>query len=341
MKGSRSRAPRGQAVVELALGTLVLVVILIVGIHFAEYGFMWVKLTETANFALFDETNRKMHDTGADTWNNYFGGAVGSNIGNLNSPVQARYKDFNGLSSVTAASTLTQVFTRGSGLTVSCKRYGGNGGGLGSGGPNLDMAAAGKVAQAAFGKAATENAGLSCQVDAKLSRFHMPNRFEFHLGYDPKVIAGTTTSPMACAAGRPSGGSCAGHGFRMLLDDWGFQGASEAGQCPLSSSGCGPNPGYYRMAQATYTAAGGSDGTAGTKFAEGVIGFSPADEQPFWMSFRGEEGFDGNPAHAFQEQHASSGDTIWPTTPYNDPNSAGIYAPAYSKNDKCFLGWKC
>lgn len=329
---ARRRAPRGQAVVELALGTLVLVTILVVGIYFAEYGFLWVKLEETANFALFDQTNARMHDAAADDWNKWFAGGPGASVAPLNTRVHNRYQDFNGLSSVTGAPTVTQVFARASSLSVDCARYVG---------PRLDMNAAGDTAKAAYGKANQENAGVSCQVAASLTT---NARFPKHFAdgadgkfFKVKTLDKLTSSPTACAAGRPSGGDCSGRGFRMLLDDWGFQGVAEGGQCPLSNTGCPDNPGYWRMAKATFDAAGGSDGSDATTLAQGIVGFSPADETQFWMSFRGED----SPYGPFTESHPSDGDTDWPTTPYDDPNSASTYKPAHGSNDQCFLGWKC
>lgn len=334
-KRSARRREGGQAVVELALGLLVLVTILVAGIHFAEYGFLWVKLEETANFALFDETNVQMHSTSADSWNKWFAGAPGGEIADLSNRVEKRYRDFNGLSSVDSSPTVTQVFTRASTLRVSCQRYTG---------PKLEMdldPASLATFNGAFQAASAENAGLVCQVGASLSRYRFPEHFADGADgkfFKVKTVASAAIGSTACAAGRPSGGDCSGRGYRMLLDDWGFQGASEAGQCPLSSSGCSANPGYWRMAKGLFDASGGSVGADGTALAQGIIGFSPADETKFWMSFVGGEGIGHGP---FTDFHTSDGSTEWPTTPYNDPNSIKTYKPAYDTNHECFLGWDC
>jgi hypothetical protein len=326
-------------VVELALGLLVLVTILVAGIHFAEYGFLWVKLEETANFALFDETNVEMHSTAADSWDKWFAGSPGGAVTALNKRVEKRYRDFNGLSSADHSPTVTQVFTRASTLKVSCERYSG---------PKVEIDPAddpGGGARAtfdgAFKAASDENAGVVCQVGASLSRYHFPEHFADGADgkfFQVKTVASAAIASTACAAGRPSGGDCTGRGYRMVLDDWGFQGASEAGQCPLSSSGCAANPGYWRMAKGMFDASGGSSGADGTALAQTIIGFSPADETKFWMSFVGGEGVGHGP---FTDFHTSDGSTEWPTTPYNDPNSVQTYKPAYDSNDKCFLGWDC
>lgn len=324
----RRRAPRGQAAVELALGSLVLVTILVVGIHFAEFGFLWVKLEEAANFALFDETNRKMHDTYANTWNDALNQRVGGAVSGLNSDTDKRYRDFDGLSSATGGSTVTQVFTRGSRLAADCARYQG---------PTIDLKnPKTAVIRPAYGAADRENAGMDCQVSASLSTFRFPTHFaDGKRGFfGVKTIDAKLSSPTACAAGRPKNGSCTGHGFRIVLDDWGFQGTAEARECHLTSSGDCDNTAYYRMAKATYTAAGGSNGTASSTFARDIAGFAPTSETPFWMSFRGSES-------QFTETHPSDGSTRWPTTPYNDPNSQKTYRPAYQNNRACFLGWKC
>jgi hypothetical protein len=322
------RQERGQAVVELALGALVLVSIIAGGIYFAEFGFMWVKVEEAANFALFDQTNRKLHDMNAGTWNG-LATAPGSPVGALNSQVTRRYQDFDGLSSVTRDATFSQVFTRGTNLTVRCTRVRG---------PNIDVAGAGAGVSDPFGAAAAYNAGISCQASAVLHLFRFPQSFADGANgvFRGNMIDGTQNPKQTavCAAGRASGGNCNGKGFQMVLDDWGLQGRAESGECHLTNSDACGNPGFYRLAEKSYRAIGGAGNGAASNLAEQMVGFAPTHEGPFWMSFRGEES-------KFTEEHPSDGDTKWPTTPFDDPQSAQTYKKAYDKNRACFLGSRC
>ena len=52
---------RGQATVELALGLLIFVTVLIFGIHFAEMGFLSLKVTEASASAIWDATAYQTH----------------------------------------------------------------------------------------------------------------------------------------------------------------------------------------------------------------------------------------------------------------------------------------
>src|SRR5207249_4993558 len=58
----RARLVAGQAAAEAAIGMLVFVTVLMFGLHFAEVGYLTVKIQEAANGALWDTTAKKMHD---------------------------------------------------------------------------------------------------------------------------------------------------------------------------------------------------------------------------------------------------------------------------------------
>ena len=52
---------RGQGTVEIALGSLLVVTVLMFGIHFGEVLFMSIKVQEAANSAQWDATSMKLH----------------------------------------------------------------------------------------------------------------------------------------------------------------------------------------------------------------------------------------------------------------------------------------
>lgn len=85
---SRRRA-RGQAVVELVLGLIVFVTILIFAIHFAEVGYLSVKVTEAAHSAIFDATGYKLHKWPRDT------SPASSAASRAGNDAQSRYQDFD------------------------------------------------------------------------------------------------------------------------------------------------------------------------------------------------------------------------------------------------------
>jgi len=104
--------------VELALGLLVFVTILLFGIHFAEIGYLSVKVTEANSSALWHATAAKMH-------------TLPKNFGPLNSLISGNkpgevatgiYADFDSRSS--GGSANTQLLTSAQGLQVTCEAGG-------------------------------------------------------------------------------------------------------------------------------------------------------------------------------------------------------------------------
>ena len=115
MVSQTRRGPRGQALAETVLGLLVFVTILMFGIHFAEVGYLSLKVQEASTSALWDSTGAKMHEL-PGTFNGQAAAikAAGGNATN-------RYKDFDGRSSQKGSSAPVQVFTSAGGLKVECK----------------------------------------------------------------------------------------------------------------------------------------------------------------------------------------------------------------------------
>ena len=115
----KPRRPRGQAMVETVLGILVFVTILMFGIHFAEVGYLSLKVQEASASALWDTTSAKMHELPGDF------GSQSNAISSAGDSATGRYKDFDGRTSKSGGSAPVQVFTSAGGLTVECKEAGG------------------------------------------------------------------------------------------------------------------------------------------------------------------------------------------------------------------------
>lgn len=321
---SRRRAPRGQALTEMALGVLVFITILVFGIHFAEIGYLSVKVTEASHSALLDATGHPLH-----SWpkNDNPSKSAAQLAGQ---EATARYADFDSRETSVKGTQLTQVFTRIRGMNVTCN----TGNGLGYNPSLLTLLAY------------SDNNGISCNAQATIDpagALLFPKTFMEGSGgfftvknYDPKPMT-------ICGMGRASGGSCPGR-LSMMLDDWGLSGSSESGICaiiPDIPSPCLPNVTYYLMAGSVFTLNGLGQGTAGSQMASQIVGSMPlpffyGGENMFWMSSAGEPLF-------VQPLPLNEGWKLWPTTPGVVPGGLGgiPYTVAYIQRDGCFLGQNC
>jgi hypothetical protein len=315
------RAPvRGQAAVELALASLVFVTIIIIGIHFAEVGFLSLKVEEAANSALWETTAQQMHDISAPDWTKYQ-----TAISNAGPSAQKRYQGFQGLSSATGSTGITQVFTKGDSLQVNCDE------------PSPDISSVTIMPPASM-SLPTTSASMECTAQAKLYGLSIPLHL---LDNGPGALFQdqhwTPVDIETCGTGRATGTSCNGK-YAMLLDDWGFSGTQESQECAVQDgSGCA-NSGYYKLVQnifnVTIAASAGLYGLAASRMVLQLMGMPAPNyiETNFYMSFRGE-------GTMFKDTLSDShGDTSWETTPYSNPNQ---YQNSYSTRDACFLGLGC
>ncbi len=299
----RSRAARGQALVETVLGFMVFLTVLVFGIYFAEVGALTLEVQEAANFALWDATGRVLHDPEAREWGRR------SVVADAEAEAAARYVDFDGRERLgRTGMPIQQAIARAQPIQVQCRPD------LPAGMPGLPPSAA----RTGAGEAALEAAmavgteGMSCTAFSSIRAVRVGRFMEerFQVGYARAAAAFTV-----CAAGRASDGTCTGQ-FGLLLDDWGLSGVQEGLSCPLSiDSGvpCG-NRDYYLWAEQVYRANGGG-GSAGSALA-GLVGADSVNEDQFFMSFRGEEDdFEENigPTHA-------GGQSRWEVTPFDAPN---------------------
>jgi hypothetical protein len=322
-----SPQPRGQAIVELALFAMVFVTVIIFGIHFAEVGYLSIKVQEAAGSALWDATSRKMHDTFTGDWDHYR-----SAITWTQSQTNARYADFNGLSSHAGPPrggdrTMVQVFTNAEPIEVRCENV-----------PDISLTPYRPVDAAI----PLRETGMACSAKAVLGGWRFPRWF---LQNDASGFFGAEQPQRkigVCAAGRqnPATGRCEKR-FVIQLDDWGFSGSREARECPLTAGGgrgCA-NSGYYDLAEKTYRSHvqrdGDAFGTQSSTLARQVVGSSPlqsADENHFYLSFR------GNESSYTEDVGAAHGDSDWETTPFDDRREYRVIA---SPRTDCWLGLEC
>ncbi|HYO70202.1 MAG TPA: hypothetical protein VEU33_29405 [Archangium sp.] len=314
LRGSRA-ARRGQGTTELALGLLLFVTVLIFGIHFAEVGYLSLKVQEAATSALWDTTSAKMHE-------------LPRNFSDLTQLISSdkpgklateRYADFDGRTSKQGRTRVVQLFTFAEGLEVTCREAGG----------------IGFPTSRSTGNVYQDVGGMSCTARAELSPVAKFTRSFLDRGggafFD--VPHYTVGSIPVCGLGRVKGGTCAG-GFGILLDDWALSSAQEARECRvLDGSGC-DNEAYYRSAQRVYSVHNPVNG-ASEKLAKAIVGEAPISPGTFWMSFRGM-------TSNFQEREngGDSDPNDWKTTPGAGSRSPE-YNTSYSMRENCFLGKKC
>ena len=310
MVSQTRRRLRGQAMVETVLGILVFITVLMFGIHFAEVGYLSLKVQEASASALWDTTSAKMHELpgGFGPQSNAISGAGGS--------ATNRYQDFDGRTSKSGGSAPVQVFTAASDLTVECKAA------------NAISFAPSASTQGVY----KDSGGMTCTSKATLSPTPRLTQSFLDEGegalFQVKHLKEQAFT--VCGVGRAQGGSCSG-GFGILLDDWGLAGQDESKTCKVLSCS---NTAYYDSAKKVF-----DFHNPGTSAAEGLaratVGQSPLNASKFWMSFVGE---DGN--FKDKENGGDKDPNNWVTTP-GEGSPTTQYGDSYSNREKCFLGGKC
>lgn len=331
------RHPRGQAAAEAALGILVVVTVLAFAIHFAEIGYVTLKVQESATSALWDSTQGKTHVMpGPSSPLGTFD--VDPAIADAQNDAQLRYVDFEGRSSITRAGTVFNAFTQATGLQVSCRN---------------DAPAFNLLGTLFIGGVLRDDGGAACTASAEVNAFNFPDRFQDVGNGFFKVKNRKFASPFkVCAVGRAWGSSCEGR-FSLMLDDWGFSHDSETDICamvpnPLLAAPCLPNLQYWWSVNALYLEsqllAMVPTGAAGT-MAKEIVGQSPlgstmvTSEDAFWMSFT--PGSVGHFQPNWPFPHDSAPIIGWPTTPGALTPVAPGYMAAAGARSPCFLGNAC
>ncbi|WNZ62647.1 pilus assembly protein [Myxococcus sp. MxC21-1] len=332
-KTLRSRQARGQSMVEAAIGVTLFVTVVAFGIHFAEVGFLSLKVQEAAISALWDGTHGEMHLLPLDY------DPAGDSMRDAANDAQARYADFNGLSA-TAGAGITQALTTGNGMTVSCDM----GAGVEWGG-----ATATRVVY-------RDNGGTACRAQASLNAWRFPRSFldqgEEGL-YQKRNMEDGLASLQVCAVGRPVGGRCAGS-YSMLIDDWGLAGEVESVTCNILMQDqlipCTNAP-LHATVFTTYTPTVMPIPGAASMLAERALFMNPLPltalamvglgmkEKTMWLSAAGEESL----FTQFPLLRDPIGMGRWTTTPGS--LLSGIttmpYGLGYMRREGCFLGKDC
>jgi hypothetical protein len=299
---------RGQATVELALGSIVFVTVLLVGIHFAEAAWISLKVQEAQTWALWETTHHRVQQREADGSSTL--GPLTDTLDASNgvgAQAQRRYKDFSGLSASGGRAVITQALTQGEGMDVMCRE---------------DRAAhfeAPGIAKPIF----EDRGAFWCRSEAKLQAIRMPKSFlQADDGSFFQAPTFRMTAMKVCGLGLPKNGACEGKA-ELLTNDWGFVGREETKECKL---GCTSSPYRGAVSRVFDTQKGWGNGVA---FAERFAGAAGARPDEFYFSYSGVES-----GHT-QTISAEQGPT-WNT---GSPG-VGTLAGHAQAPFKCFLGRK-
>ena len=343
--------PGGQATLELALGMIVFVTVLMFGIHFAEVGYLSLKIHEAAVSPLWDSTALRVHRmVPSETQIGDFS-TLPSIPTDVMANANARYSDFDGRTSTTGSrSTVDQVFTRIDNMQVRCQLE-----------PRVEFDVPrsarplmhapqagdfstvppqpiGSSTQSVLDGVYENKGGISCSAEAHLETLPtLPTRFlEGANGFFTQQH-GKRLNMKACAMGRAHDGKCQGS-YAILLGDFAFADTEVSGECPLQPEKpnipCGENPAFYDAAMKVFDNNNRSAGRASSEFAEHFVGYSPIDERGFFMSYRGEE--DG-----YIENDTPPGEAM--DTLHRPRDTGGVEhkpSPLRRDSNTCFLGLK-
>ncbi len=303
------RRARGQATVELALGAVVFVAVLLVGIHFAEVAWLSLKVQEAQAFATWEATHRRVQTrelSGATTEAPFT--ATLDDTSGVEADARRRYRDFNGLTSSQGSPVITQALTQGRGLDVECHEEG-----------RLTFEAT-RTAQILY----YDVGGVACTSRATINAIRIPEAFlQKDEGGFFRAKLFKNQPLLACGMGLPVGAACEGS-LAVLTNDWGFVG-DETKECKLDCRSSA-----YRGAVNTIFAGGGW--TKGREFAEAFAGPVPAggDATAFHFSFSGVES-----SHVQYVLPEPGGEEKFLT---GGPGVSDGMVPRNTTGVKCFLG---
>ncbi|MFZ5445325.1 MAG: TadE/TadG family type IV pilus assembly protein [Myxococcota bacterium] len=295
---------RGQATVELALGSIVFVGVLLIGIHMAEYAQLSLKVQEAQTAAVWEATGRRVQERQLDGTTNAspFGATLDRTSG-VPGLTEARYADFDGLSTSNGGNVVGRALTEGSGVSVTC---------VPSGGLHFEPTRTAAPVLLDVG-------GLQCSSSAELRAINIPRAFlqrESGGFFDRKIVRDRPSR--VCGLGLPVEGQCRG-ALAILTNDWGLVG-EETKEClnPCRVS-------HYRGMVEKLFAGGGS---AGRSFAERYAGSPPIDATNFFFSYAGVES-------GMRDFVGGEG------TPTFITGGSGLGMVPKMTHPKCFLGKNC
>ncbi len=245
---------RGQATVELVLGSVVMVTVLMLGIHFAEVAQLSLKVQDAATFAVWDASLRRVQSFGANP------GVSGFDPVARGQSAQHRFQGFDS-TGATVSPVVTRALTRGQGLSVRCEPA-----------PNLHFAPSNTTAPVLL-----DTGAMRCRASAAVQAFGLP------VGFAKLENGGFSQADMKGFSGQVCGiglGDCQNKYLAVLTNDWGLTTREETATCGLD---CLHSP-YRSMVERLY----GANTGAATAFAATYAGAVP-DEPKFLFSYRGEE----------------------------------------------------
>lgn len=301
-------APRGQATLELALGMLLFITVLAFGIHFAEVGYLSMRVQQAAAFAIYDATGQRVHNEG-DNWGP--GGNMYGVAGLSTSEARKRFRDFEALTGGDHnAAPVTHVFTSIDQMQIQCTNE--NSISYSTSPPLLGL-----LTPNPFDGS---RGGLKCTASAtvNLTPAFPRNFFDGEWGLRTANYAGSRTSYRVCATPRAANGNCGQ--FGILLGDFSLQGPTESRSVDLFSNG---NPTYRDLVSS-------AAGPVSCPAALALSGAIALTAQPFacsfQMSYRGVE-------HNYRQniRSAHTGDRTWITGGTNSRRNP-------SNNQRTYLG---
>lgn len=310
-----ARHERGAAVVETALGVMVMVTVLLFGVHFGEILWVAMKVQEAGAGAKWDASAMRVHYLPGDYTP---ASGVAERVART---ATDRYQDFDGRRSVRKKSALTLVTAAASNMEVKCQLA-------------TDVTFPRGPMPRRLSGVYQDVGGIRCQATADTWLTRIPHAFaEGGNGLFAARHVDGADRYHACSFGRPFANDCA-DGPTVLLGDWGLAGTDEAYECYLASGDKCPNQAYFNSAKSVYDSGGKAKGYAAMQFARSIVGTVPIDPNQFFFSFRGEES-------EFTECTPltdGEGPNKWVTNP-------GLGSPIAEYNDgylargNCALGW--
>ena len=297
---------RGQATLELALGSIIFVGVLLIGIHMAEFAQLSLKVQDAQTFAVWEASGRRVQTrelTGATSLSP-FRRTLDSTTG-VGPAATRRFADFNGLDGTSNGNVISRALTEGSGVEVKCEE---------------DRSLSRLFpATSTAGNVLREEGGLRCTATALVKAINVPRRFlqKDTGGFFRESIVRQAPIPV-CGMGLPVNGHCRG-ALAILTNDWGLAN-EETEECKLA---CAASP-YRGLVKSMF----GGGGSAGAQFAASFAGAPPVTADSYFFSYSGVES-------SMLDYVGGEG------TPNFITGGAGAGMVPRMTHPKCFLGKNC
>ena len=255
----------GQATVELALGSIVFVGVLLIGIHMAEYAQLSLKVQDAQTFAVWEASGRRVQTrelSGMTT--DYPFTRTLDTVSGVAPLATRRFADFNGLDDTSNGNVITRALTQGSGVSVKCE-------------VDLSMKF---LASPTARVVMLDRGGLRCSSSAEVKAINVPRRFlqRDTGGFFNQSIVRRDPIPV-CGMGLPVNGNCRGS-LAILTNDWGLAN-EETEECKNTCSVSA----YRGEVKQMY----GGGFTKAVDFATQFAGAPPTSPNEFQFSYSGVE----------------------------------------------------